>query len=149
MFVASSNLRLVPERLPNRIHDITTRLTISFTASLDLHTASRRLFALGWIDSFNLNLDYTLFICQQPGSGRGLLWDLFCSTERRVCILHRVMLIPRARPAPLSFPGISFCCLGGFPRCISWYGITGRSVTSAFHVGFSSPWYGLDRPGTG
>ena len=50
------------------------------------------------------------------------LWD---SEEPDVALAFALgLLIPRARPAPLSFPGISFSPWEG--RCI--LGITGRSV---------------------
>jgi hypothetical protein len=45
------------------------------------------------------------------------LWDLLCSEEPDVAFAFALgLLIPRARPAPLSFPGISFpprevCCI--------------------------------------
>jgi hypothetical protein len=62
MCVASSILRLVlatPREQRTRNNEIDDFLS----RPLDTHTASRRLFALGWVDSFHLDPDYTLFIC--------------------------------------------------------------------------------------
>jgi hypothetical protein len=71
IWVASSIQRLVlTTPSEQRMHDETTKLTIFFHGLSRLSYCIATVIRMGWIDSFNLDPDYTLFICSWPGSGR-------------------------------------------------------------------------------
>jgi hypothetical protein len=79
IWVASSIQRLVlTTPSEQRMHDETTKLTIFFHGLSRLSYCIATVIRMGWIDSFNLDPDYTLFICHgldQEGKG---LWELLC-----------------------------------------------------------------------